>query len=62
MNTDIKQNPAERILEAIIALKEKSEKPEKKSGDKPEVDLVAITKKLSRNRERVKRANAKNAS
>ncbi len=58
MNTESKQQPAERVLDAIVALKEKSEKPEKKDGEKG-VDLVSIVKKLSRNRDRMKRAASK---
>jgi hypothetical protein len=44
--------PSEHVLDAISALKEKAAKPE---GDDKGVDLVAIVKKLSRNRSRAKR-------
>lgn len=62
MNKNESQQPAERVLDAIVALKEKSEKPEKKDNGERGVDLVAIVKKLSKNRDKVRKANAKNSS
>lgn len=56
MNISGKEQPAEKVIEAIVALKDKSEKPAKKDGEDQGVDLVSIVKKLSRNRDKVKRA------
>ena len=53
MNIETKK-PSELVLSAITALKEKVTKPESTNGKG--VDLVAIVKKLSRNRERAKKA------
>ena len=51
---NIESKPAERALDAIVALKAKS--LEKEGSADGGVDLVAIVKKLARNRSRSKRA------
>lgn len=54
MNIETNKKPSELVLDAIVALKAKAAKPE--GVDDKGVDLVAIVKKLSRNRERAKKA------
>lgn len=53
MNIETKK-PSEHVLDAIVALRAKAAKLE--GADGKGVDLVAIVKKLSRNRERAKKA------
>lgn len=55
MNIKSEQSPStDRILDTIVALKEKSVTPTTEEGDG--VDLLAIVKKLARSRERAKRS------
>lgn len=57
MNIDFKGPNAAKVVAAISALKEKSEEVTPSTDGKQDVDLVAIVKKLSRNREKAKKGS-----